>query len=122
MVPVKYILLNPYDIVKDKTTAFQNGIYKKVLSEYELEKLREPKSEEDKKVFDSLDPETKKKIKQGTFTREGLKVELDPQKLIYSFYKKQDYEPFAIPFGFPVLDDLNWKLELKKIDQAIAGL
>jgi len=48
-----------------------------------------------------------------------LKVALDPEKLVYSFYKKQDYEPFAVPFGFPVLDDINWKLELKKIDQAI---
>ena len=44
---------------------------------------------------------------------------LEVDKLSYSFYKKQDYEPFAIPFGFPVLADLNWKMELKKIDQAI---
>ena len=65
-----------------------------------LEKLREPKTEEDKKVFDSLDPETKKKIKDGSFTRDGLKIKLDSEKLIYSFYKKQDYEPFAVPFGF----------------------
>ena len=70
-------------------------------------------------MFDSLTPEMKKKIKQGSFNREGIKVELDSEKLIYSFYKKQDYEPFAVPFGFPVLDDLNWKIELKKIDQAI---
>lgn len=118
-IPVRYMLLNPYDIVADKATAFQDGIYKKVLSDYELEKLREPKTEEDKKVFDSLDPETKKKIKDGSFTRDGLKIKLDSEKLIYSFYKKQDYEPFAVPFGFPVLDDINWKLELKKIDQAI---
>ena len=46
-------------------------------------------------------------------------MELDPDRLLYSFYKKQDYEPFAIPFGFPVLDDINWKMELRKIDQAI---
>lgn len=118
-IPVKYILLNPYDVVVDKATAFQDGIYKKILSDYELERLRLPKTEEDKKVFESLDPETKKKIKDGSFNRDGLKIELDASKLIYSFYKKQDYEPFAIPFGFPVLDDINWKLELKKIDQAI---
>ena len=117
--PVKYMLLNPYDIVIEKATSFQDGIYKKILSDYELEKLRDPKTEEDKKVFDSLSPEMKKKIKQGSFNREGIKVELDSEKLIYSFYKKQDYEPFAVPFGFPVLDDLNWKIELKKIDQAI---
>lgn len=118
-IPVKYILLNPFDIVKDKTTTFQDGVYKKVLSEYEIEKLREPKTDEDKKVFDSLDPETKKKIKEGNFSQQGIKIKLNPEKLIYSFYKKQDYEPFAIPFGFSVLDDINWKLELKKIDQAI---
>ena len=118
-IPVKYILLNPYDVVADKATAFQSGVYKKILSDYELERLREPKTEEDKKVFDSLTSDVKKQIKEGAFPTDGLKVELDPQKLVYSFYKKQDYEPFAIPFGFPVLDDINWKLELKKIDQAI---
>ena len=118
-IPVKYILLNPFDIVVERATAFKDGVYKKVLSDYELERLRDPKTEEDKKVYDSLTPETQKKIKQGSFTADGLKIELDPEKLIYSFYKKQDYEPFAIPFGFPVLEDINWKLELKKIDQAI---
>lgn len=118
-IPVKYILLNPYDIVADKSTAFQDGVYQKVLSDYELERLREPKTEEDKKVFESLDPEVKKQIKDGAWPRDGLKIKLDPEKIIYSFYKKQDYEPFAIPFGFPVLDDINWKLELKKIDQSI---
>lgn len=118
-IPVKYILLNPYDIVADKSTAFQDGVYQKVLSDYELERLRSPKTEEDKKVFKSLSPDLQKQIKDGAWPRDGLKIELDPEKIIYSFYKKQDYEPFAIPFGFPVLDDINWKLELKKIDQAI---
>jgi len=48
-----------------------------------------------------------------------LKIKLDPSKIIFVFYKKQDYEPFAIPFGYPVLEDINAKLELKKMDQAI---
>ena len=46
-------------------------------------------------------------------------MRLDPYRLSFSFYKKQDYEPFAVPFGFPVLTDINAKLELKKMDQAI---
>lgn len=117
--PVKYILMNPYDIVAEKATAFKSGVYKKILSDYELERLNEPKTEEDRKIFESLDPEVQKKIKQGSYTRDGIKIKLDPEKLIYSFYKKQDYEPFAIPFGFSVLEDINWKLELKKIDQAV---
>ena len=43
-IPVKYILLNPYDVVADKSTAFQDGVYQKLLSDYELERLREPKT------------------------------------------------------------------------------
>ena len=119
-IPIRYILLNPYDIVSTSATSFDKGIYKKILSQYELERLRNPKTDEDKQLFEALTPESKEAIKKGTFTLSGLKVELDPDRLIYSFYKKQDYEPFAIPFGFPVLDDLNWKIELKKIDQAIS--
>lgn len=119
-VPLKYILLNPYDIVVTKTTAFEEGDYKKVLSEYELDRLRNPKTKEDKEFYDALPEKTKKEIKEKRFSREGIYVQLDPTKLNYSFYKKQDYEPFAIPFGFPVLDDLNWKIELKKVDQAIS--
>ena len=119
-IPIKYVLLNPYDITATRSSSFGEGTYKKILSEYEIEKLKNPKTPEDKNVFNSLDEESKKKIKQNQFLDTGVYVNLDPEKLIYSFYKKQDYEPFAIPFGFPVLDDLNWKIELKKIDQAIS--
>jgi len=119
-IPVRYILLNPYDISANRATSFESGAYKKVLSEYELERLRNPSTEEDQEIFNSLDEKTKKLIKQGGFNRTGVLIPLDPEKVIYSFYKKQDYEPFAVPFGFPVLDDLNWKIELKKIDQAIS--
>lgn len=126
-IPVSYTFLNPYDFVatrslsyKDSTGGRKNhSVYKKLLSEYDLERLKNPKTLYDKEIFRALDPETKEKIKKGSYTRDGVKISIDPKKLIYSFYKKQDYEPFAIPFGFPVLDDLNWKLELKKVDQAI---
>ena len=66
-----------------------------------------------------MDPDTKQAIERGQYNSDGLKIKLDPGHLVYSFYKKQDYEPFAIPFGYPVLDDINFKLELKQIDQAI---
>ena len=118
-IPIRYILLNPYDIVSTSSTSFDKGVYKKILSEYELERLRNPKTEEDQNVFNALPKEAQEAVKKGSFSNTGLKVELDPDRLVYSFYKKQDYEPFAIPFGFPVLDDINYKIELKKIDQAI---
>ena len=118
-IPVKYVLLNPFDIVSKRATTFNVGAYEKVLSEYELSRLQNPSTEEDQLIYDSLDPEMKKLIKDGSYYTDGIKIELDPKRLSFSFYKKQDYEPFAIPFGYPVLEDINAKLELKKMDQAI---
>jgi len=118
-IPIKYILLNPYDIATIRSTNFQGQVYRKILSEFELERLQDPKTEYDKEVLDGLPKKTQELIKSGSYGYGGIYMELDPEKLNFSFYKKQDYEPFAIPFGFPVLDDLNWKLELKKVDQSI---
>ncbi len=118
-VPVKYAMLNPYDIVSKNASTFNANNYEKVLSQYELARLRDPQTEEDQEIYDSLDDELKKMIKEDTFTHTGAKLKLEPDRLSFSFYKKQDYEPFAIPFGYPVLEDINAKLELKKMDQAI---
>ena len=118
-IPIKYILLNPYDIATVRSTNFHGQVYRKILSEFELERLQEPKTEYDQEVLESLPKKTQELIKSGGYGYDGISMELDPDKLNFSFYKKQDYEPFAIPFGFPVLDDLNWKLELKKVDQAV---
>lgn len=118
-IPIKYILLNPYDIVLEKSTSYKDGRYKKVLSEYELERLKNPKNDYDREVYENLPQDTKEAIEKGSWNSQGVSIALDPDKIRYSFYKKQDYEPFAVPFGFAVLDDINFKLELKKIDQAI---
>ena len=117
--PVRYILLNPYDIVAKKGSSFETGLYEKILSEYDIERLKNPKTEYDQQVYDALDADVKEKIRTGKYNSDGISIKLDPGHLVYSFYKKQDYEPFAIPFGYPVLDDINFKLELKQIDQAI---
>ena len=120
-IPIKYIFLNPYDFVADKVLSFnvQDGVYKKILSEYDIQRLRHPQTDYDKEVFNNLPKDAKDGINKKSFNQEGVLVSLDPKKLLFSFYKKQDYEPFATPFGFPVLDDINWKMELKKVDQAI---
>ena len=121
-IPLKYIFLNPYDFVATRATTFSEeyGAYKKLLSEYDIERLKNPKNTYDQEVYDALPDKVKEKISKKSYNIDGISVELEPDKLIYSFYKKQDYEPFAVPFGFPVLDDINWKMELKKVDQAIS--
>ena len=45
---------------------------------------------------------------------------LDSEHINAVFYKKQDYEPFSVPMGYPVLEDINWKAERKKMDMAVA--
>ena len=118
-IPVQYILINPYFLTVNRSSSWKVMLYQKILSEYELERLRTPKNDHDRMIFNQLDEQTQNKIKNGQWARDGLKIQLDPTNIVYSFYKKQDYEPFSIPFGFPVLDDINFKLEMKKIDQAI---
>lgn len=119
LIPVQYTLLNPFFVTVKRTSSWKQLVYEKILSEYELERLQNPKNDHDKMIFDNLDAETQDKIKNGQWAQDGLKIQLNPTDVIYSFYKKQDYEPFAVPFGFAVLDDINFKLEMKKIDQAI---
>ena len=119
--PLKYVVLNPFEIVAKRSTVFntKDGGYAKILSEFDIERLASPKNDYDKAVFDALDPEVKKQIKDGAYFKDGLQINLKSEKMSYSFYKKQDYEPFAIPFGYPVLEDINAKMEMKKMDQAI---
>ena len=119
--PLKYILLNPFEIVAKRSTVFNtaDGAYAKILSEFDMERLANPKNEYDQAIFDALEPEVQKQIKDGGYFKDGLNMNLKNERLAYSFYKKQDYEPFSIPFGYPVLEDINAKMEMKKMDQAI---
>ena len=98
--------------------SFTNASYYKSLSDYELERLKNPRTEEDKQVLENLPAETKKQIKDGKSTQ--IRIPLEKDKVTAIFYKKQDYEPFSVPMGYPVLEDINWKAELKKMDMAIS--
>jgi len=119
VVPARYIILNPADVQFEGNLSFSFGRYSKRISDYELERLRNPKTDEDLEVFESLDKESKKKISSKPFGT-SLYIPLDPEKTVAVFYKRQDYEPFAVPMGYPVLEDINFKAEMKKMDMAIA--
>jgi len=120
--PARYIILNPADIQISGNITFATGEFRKILSDYELERLRNPKTEEDKQVLESLDPEAVKQIKGQGGKKPGynaVSIRLPMEKMTAVFYKKQDYEPFAVPMGYPVLEDINWKQEMKKMDMAL---
>lgn len=116
--PIKYVLLNPADIVCQATIGLGVGLYKRVLRNFEIERLKGQKTEEDKKAYEALPEEVKSGINKGL--SRDLYINLNSENLAISFYKKQDYEPFSIPYGFSVLDDINWKMELKNVDRAVS--
>jgi hypothetical protein len=116
-IPVRYTIINPADVYVGGGVNYSYNIYYKLLSSYELEKLRDPKTDEDIEVYQGLPDDVKEKIKNKS--NSYILVPLDPKKMAAVFYKKQDYEPLSIPMGFPVLDDINWKLEMKKMDMAV---
>ncbi len=115
--PARYIILNPADINMLGTANFSYGIYYKVLTEYEVSRLRNLQTQEDIEVFNSLPTFTKDQIRAGV---RSVYIPLDTKKVSLVFYKKQDYEPFAVPMGYPVLEDINAKIEMRRIDMAIS--
>ena len=116
--PIKYSILNPADIILGGNINFSNPLYYKVLSDYELERLKNPQTEEDVKILQNFDKVTIDKIKSKNASM--ITIPLKGEKVSAVFFKKQDYEPFAVPMGYPVLEDINAKAELKKMDMAIA--
>ena len=115
--PARYTLINPSDVYVGGTVNYSFNMYYKLLSDYELERLRDPKTDEDKEVYESLPPQVKEQVRNKGLSY--ILLPLDAKRLAAVFYKKQDYEPLSIPMGFPVLDDINWKLEMKKMDMAV---
>ena len=83
-----------------------------------MERLKNPQTEEDVKILENFDKTTLEKIKSKNASM--ITIPLKGEKVSAVFFKKQDYEPFAVPMGYPVLLDLNFKQELKKMDMAIA--
>jgi ribosomal protein S15P/S13E len=121
--PVKYIILNPADVRLTGTLSFSAGKYSKYVTDYELERLKNPQTDEEIQLLDSLPDNIKKELekhKKDKRSTYALHLPLNEDKVSAVFYKKQDYEPFAVPMGYPVLEDLNAKAEMKKIDMAIA--
>jgi hypothetical protein len=120
-IPIKYMVINPTDIAAKGSMSFSDYQYFKVLTPFEISRLKNPQTDHEIELFNSLPEDVQMRIKSnGVSVSESINIELDSKLLHVIFAKKQDYEPLAIPSGFAVLDDLNKKIELKKIDQAIS--
>ena len=121
-IPIKYLLINPSDIATKGSISFSGYEYFKVLSPFEISRLQKPTTEHEVEMFESLPENVQLALKSGknAYAMSRVQIKLDPELLHVVFSKKQDYEPLAVPVGYSVLDDLNRKIELKNIDQAIS--
>ncbi|RTK99179.1 MAG: hypothetical protein EKK57_10175 [Proteobacteria bacterium] len=120
-IPIKYIILNPVDIIFKGAAFFSYGKYYKVLNSYEIAKLANPQTPEDELVANSLPKEVKDQLKDYKKTNKtNILLELPASSVCAIFNGKTDYEPFAVSLIYPVLDDLEYKLEMKQMDRAIA--
>jgi len=112
-IPVDYRILNPETIIAGGEYYLNNPIYYKILSPFEAEKLGLMKK---KDIKDTLGGGLQFVELDG-----GLKtIQLDPKNLISLLYKAQDYEVAGIPYAYGALEDIEAKLELKRIDLAVA--
>lgn len=115
-IPLKYVLLNPKDIRCVGNASFSESSYTKLLNSYELSRLKNPKTQEEKEFLNTLTPNARKEIDKGV----NPSFPLSNENLIAIFCAKQDYEALAIPMYYPVLPDIDLKLEFKKAEKVIA--
>jgi len=120
-IPVRYIILNPADIQALGSASFITPQYIKVLNDFEMKVLTNPDNDQDRQLAERVkNLKDLKNTSNITPSNQYMVFELDPERFVPVFYKKQDYEPFSVPMGFPVLEDINWKQELKNMDMAIS--
>jgi hypothetical protein len=120
-IPVRYIILNPADIQAIGSASFVTPQYVKVLNDFEMQILTNPENDQDKELAQKVkNLKDLKNTSSITQSNQYMIFELEPDRFVPIFYKKQDYEPFSVPMGFPVLEDINYKQELKNMDMAIS--
>lgn len=116
-IPIRYSILNPSDIKANDASCFIDSNYSKILNKYEIKRLQSPDLTEEEQFFvDSLDEKQKKNLKNG----QQVEFRLNPQNLVAVFNGKQDYESLATPCFYPVLQDINFKIELRKQEMILA--
>lgn len=113
--PIDYLFLPPEDIISEESSSYTNGFYK-LLSPNDINRIKYPKTQEDKEFAASFDTENLNNIINKSFTYQKI----DPSKVYYSSYKRQKYYAFGVPFGYSVLSDINYKLLLNKLDEELA--
>lgn len=118
--PTNFTILNPIDISVGSSVTFLRPIYYKILNSYELKRLRKPLTDTDQEVFDSLPDDAKAQIRNKKI--QSVQLPLSTDDVVAVFNAKQPYEALALPPFFSVLDDLDFKASMRKMDIATMKL
>lgn len=116
-IPIRYIILDPKQVYLQVGPNY-NNTYSRMLSTFEIERLRNPQTPEDRQVLRSFPADIQRQIKTYS-AQPWIYAPLDTSRLYYNFYRKQDYEPLAVPMIFPLLNRLEYKLMLEKADMSL---
>lgn len=119
-IPVKYSILNPSTIACHGSSFFNGTGYFKTLTAYEINQLRLRQTEIDKEIYNSFDETTKNLIDQKNGNVSSIQIPLNSDNFIAVFNDKQDYESFGVSQIYTILDALEHKIELSKMDRTIA--
>lgn len=115
--PIRYTILDPKQVYLQVGPSWKST-YVRMLSTYEIQRLRNPQTPEDKQMLRDFPPEVQKQIKNYAATP-WIYTPLDTSRFYYNFYRKQPYEPLAVPMIWPLIDRLEYKLMLQKIDMSL---
>lgn len=114
-VPIKYVMLDPEMIRAGGAANLINQTYCKVLSQFEVARLKNPQTPQEKEFYNSLDAESKRNIQSGI----APMINLDSENLIAIFNNRQPYEPLAVPTFTPILKLVNLREFMHSADQAL---
>lgn len=108
----RYILLDPESIRSLGAASLVNQYYGKLLTSYEVERLKNPSTDEERDFLDTLDEESRKNIRSGI----APLVKLNPENLVFLFNNRQPYEQLAVPTYSPILKTINLKNAMRASD------
>lgn len=115
-IPFKYVFLNPatLDVIGGDLALLSGNIkYGVEIPPTTAAKIKNPKSDSDKKLVASLPPYIVNGVRNG----ERI-IPLDEDKTVVGHYKKDDYELWADSMLYSVLDDIIMLNKLKLADMS----
>ncbi len=117
-VPWRYTFLNPLtvDLLAENVSQFlgnDSKMFAISIPEKLSQKLRNKKTDLEKKLFAKLPADIQKIIMSG-----GNSILLNPEKTVVFYYKKDDWCAWARPMVYSILPDLIMLEKLKLADAA----